>query len=238
MQILPYFRVFEQSKGINIDEDGFTSYPKFYRSLDVDQNECIFFENLNNRGFTMLDKHREITLNHIRLYVNALAKFHAISFAINDQQPEKFKQLTSNLTDIYMYEVDEAAAGAYHALQADYLLKILSAPDDAHLYLKLKDFFAKGAFHVGIENIKQQLNESATVILHGDAHQNNTMFRYDCNDNPVDICLIDWQLSRRASPIIDFIQFVFFCMTKEMRDIHYDDLLKTYHDQLSTHIRR
>lgn len=235
---MPYFRKFEQLKGVNVEEDGFIAYPKCYRTVDVDQNECILLEDLNDRGFTMLDHHsKEFTVYHVRLFLSALAKFHSISFAINDQQPEQFKQLTSSLTDICMYE-GNAVAETYYAQQAEIILKAISGADDAHLYAKVKEYFAKGALNVGIENIERELNESATVFSYGDAHQNNIMFRRNSSGDPVEICLIDWQLSRRASPIIDFVFFVFCCTTKEMRDIHYDDLLKTYHEHLSTQIRR
>lgn len=223
-------------KGVNVDTDGFNAYPKCYHTLDTDQNECILLEDLNNRGFKILDNSsKEITVDHARLFLEALAKFHAISIAISDQQPEKFKQLTSNLTDVYVFK-GNATADVFYAAQAESLLKTCSAPSDAHLYRKLKEFFAKGAHNVALEIIEQEISESATVISYGDAHQNNTL--YDSNENPVKICFIDWQLSRHASPAIDFIYFVFFCTTKEMRDIHYEHLLKTYHNSLSAHIRR
>lgn len=238
LQILPYFRKFEQSKGVSDDEDGFNAYPECYRTVDADQNECILLEDLNSSGFTTLDHHsEETTVDHVRLFLNALAKFHAISFAINDQQPEKFKQLTSSLSDIYMYK-GNVVAEAYYAYEAENVLKAVSGADDAHLYAKVKEFFAKGALNVGIESIERELNEMATVISCGDAYLCNTMFKNDSNGNPVEISLIDWQLSRHASPVIDFVYFVFSCTTKEMRDIHYDNLLKTYHDHLSAHIRR
>lgn len=238
LQVLPYFRMFEQSKGVNIDTDGFIAHPKCYRTLDTDPNECLFLEDLENHGFTMLDNiNKEVTVEHVRLFLNALAQFHAISFAINDQEPEKFKQLSSNLSDIHWYRGNVAAA-AYYDAQAENFLKTLSAPDDAPLYQKLKDVFAKGAFNVGLEITEQALNESATVLSFGDAHYQNTLFRHDTNGNPVEVCFIDWQLSRHESPVIDFIYFVFCCTTKEIRDIHYEHLLKTYHDQLSAHIRR
>lgn len=225
-------------KGVNIDDGGFIEYPKCYRTMDLDQNECSLLEDLNSRGFTKLEQFsKEITVEHVRLFLNALAKFHAHSFAINDQDPEKFKQLTSNLTDIYMYK-GNAVANAYYAAEAENVLSSLSTPDDIHLYVKVKEFFAKGALDVGIESIERELNESATVISYGDAYPINTMFKYDSNGNPVEICLVDWQLSRHSSPVIDFVHFVFSCTTKEMRDIHYEDLLKTYHDHLSAHIRR
>lgn len=237
-EVLPYFREFEQTKGVNGDNGGFIEYPKCYQTMDLDQNECVLLEDLKGRGFTKSDQHStEMTVEHVRLYLSTLAKFHAISFVLKEQEPEKFKQLTSNLTDIYMSK-SSLVADAYYAAEAENFLQALSSPDDAHLYSKVKEFFAKGALNVGIDSVERELNESATVISYGDAYQRSMSFKYDSNGHPIGISLIDWQLSRHGSPMIDFIHFVFSCTTKEMRDIHYEDLLKTYHDHLTAHIRR
>lgn len=133
---------------------------------------------------------------------------------------------------------ENVTAEHFFAAQADNFLKFFSAPNDAHLYQKLKEFFANGAFNVGLEVMERQSSESAKVIGYGDAYQNNTLFRHDSNGNPAEICFIDMQMSRYASPVIDLIYFIFTSTTKQMRDIHYEYLLKTYHDQLSAHIRR
>ena len=64
------------------------------------------------------------------------------------------------------------------------------------------------------------------------------MFTYDNNGKPIDVNFLDWQTTRHASPIIDIVYFMFCCTTKELRDAHYDDFLKVYHNSLSAHVRR
>lgn len=44
--------------------------------------------------------------------------------------------------------------------------------------------------------------------------------------------MIDFQLSRYASPALDIAFFIYSCTTEELRAQYYDDLLKTYHDNL------
>lgn len=98
LQVLPYFRKFEELKGVDIDNGGFIEYPKCYQTVDLDQNECTLLEDLKSRGFSLTN----IPMTWVLImfsYFWAL-KYHAISFAINVQQPEEFKRLTANLTDI------------------------------------------------------------------------------------------------------------------------------------------
>lgn len=237
-KVLPYFRAFEKSKGVNIEGNGFAEYPKCYRTIDVKPDECLMLEDLRNRDFEMINRHtNEMTVDHVRLYLQALAKYHAVSLAMKDQRPEKFQEFASNVMEIFMQRNNGSFQGLL-AMQIKYISNTVSADEDAHLLAKLKKMFEKGAFNVAVDCIEAELSEAATVISYGDANQNNSMFRYDENRKPTEICLLDWQASREASPIIDVIFFIFCSTTKELRDAHYDDLLKLYHESLSAHIQR
>lgn len=59
------------------------------------------------------------------------------------------------------------------------------------------------------------------------------MFKYGEKNEVVEACLIDWQISRYASPVCDILYYVFCCTEKDMRDKHYDSWLKVYHESLT-----
>lgn len=44
--------------------------------------------------------------------------------------------------------------------------------------------------------------------------------------------MIDFQLARYASPVLDIMFFIYSCTEEELRVQYYDDLLKTYHENL------
>lgn len=50
---------------------------------------------------------------------------------------------------------------------------------------------------------------------------------------PQHICLIDFQIARCASPVLDLLYFLFTSTTKELRDKHLDEVLSIYHTALS-----
>lgn len=64
------------------------------------------------------------------------------------------------------------------------------------------------------------------------------LYKYNDNGNPTNVYIVDWQMTRYASPICDIVYFIFTSTMKEMRDKHYDDFLKTYHESLSYHLNR
>lgn len=225
-------------KGVNIEADGFTEYPKCYRTVDVDINEGLIFEDLDIRGFITIDRRtEEITAEHVLLVMRVLGKFHAISFALKDQQPEKFNEIASNLDEVFVRRHD-AHMRACFTKQAECVFTALAAEEDADLLVKVKELYEKEAIDIAADCLDLELTGPATVITHGDAWQNNTMFRYDSNGKPVDVSFLDWQTVRRSSSIIDIVYYVFCCTTKELRDAHYESFLMTYHDSLSAQIRR
>lgn len=52
------------------------------------------------------------------------------------------------------------------------------------------------------------------------------------------ICLLDFQLSRYSSPVLDILYNIFTSTDKQSRAASYDELLKTYHSSLSNTIEK
>lgn len=234
---MPFLCEFERSKIVDIEKNGFTEYPKSYAAVDVDLNEGLIFEDLSVRGFTTVDRHKEdITADHVYLVMKILGKFHAISFALKDQQPDKFNELTSNLSEVFVRKDDERL-GEIINQHSEKLLKVVSGDKDDHLLTKVKKLCDKGLYSSATDCLELEDTEFASVIGHGDIWQNNTMFRYEHNGKPIEVCLLDWQTSRHSSPVIDIVYFIFCCTTKTLRDAHYDNFLDTYYESLSEHIK-
>lgn len=235
---MPFFREFQESKGVILKEDGFIEYPKCLRCVDIEPSECVFLEDMSVRGFSIIDRYTEdVTFDHVRLVMESLAKFHAISFALKDQQPEKFKELSSELTELFVRREVPFMKEWYNKMM-DNIFYIFSSEEDADLLSKLKKLRETDIVDIAYDCANMTHAESATVISHGDCWQNNIMFKYDTNKKPIEVSLLDWQVSRHSSPIIDIVYFLFICTTKELRDAHYDEFLWIYHNTLSTHIRR
>ncbi|XP_031627331.1 uncharacterized protein LOC116343428 [Contarinia nasturtii] len=233
-KVLPILRKFEQLKGAY----HFDEYPKCYKTVDVDINECLLLEDLTVRNFTVIDRHHaDLTPDHVRLVMKTLGKFHAISFALKDQEPQVFKELTSNLDEILIRKDDDKLRDFFNK-QSEHVFNSVSSEEDTELFDKVYKFYEKDVLDIAVDCLDLNAADGATVISHGDAWQNNIMFRHDRNGKPVQMALIDWQTTRHSSPIIDIIYFLFCCTTKELRDNYYEEMLNVYHVNLSTHMRR
>jgi hypothetical protein len=57
--------------------------------------------------------------------------------------------------------------------------------------------------------------------------------KVDGREIPVKAKMIDFQLARYGSPVLDIMFFIYSCTTQDLREQYFDDLLKTYHDNLS-----
>lgn len=51
------------------------------------------------------------------------------------------------------------------------------------------------------------------------------------------VCILDWQITRYCSPVLDLLYNIFSGTDKKFRDQHFDTCLNTYYTSLSTTIR-
>lgn len=234
---MPYFRLFEQSKDLPLEEC-FNEYAKCYRTIDEESNECLLLEDLSIRNLAIIDLFtKEVTVDHARLVMKVLGKLHAFSFALKDQQPEKFKELSSDLAEEILLP---GADNMRHFLneRSETIMNVLSDEKHSHILIKMENLFKRDAIDILGDCLDLESTGSASVIIHGDAWQNNIMFGYDKSGKPNEICFLDWQVCRHASPIIDIVYFMFCCTTKHLRDLHYENLLKIYYESLAAHTKR
>lgn len=64
------------------------------------------------------------------------------------------------------------------------------------------------------------------------------MFKYDENDNPIDILFLDFQVTFWNTPIIDLLYFFISSVNNELRANEFDNLIKFYHENLSDNLKR
>lgn len=237
--VYPVLERFQREKGITLDEagGGFYQIPRCLKTCVEEYKEAIFMADLKQDGFEMFDRHKEQGVEHFRLVVRTLARLHALSFALRDQHPERFEPFR-DMIDLFSTREDDASMEQWFQALVTRALETLDEKAEPEVYERTRAAL-KVNFMDGIKELtKGSRAEPYAVICHGDSWNNNIMFKHDENDTPVDIRLLDWQICRYASPVLDLMYFIFTASTKTFRDRHYEDLLNLYHDTLSDFLRR
>ena len=74
--------------------------------------------------------------------------------------------------------------------------------------------------------------------LAADAWNNNMMYKFDENGKPVEMKMVDWQVTRLGHPATDVVQFLFTSTSPETLRDHKQDLLNYYFDVLSSSMEK
>ncbi|XP_035726426.1 uncharacterized protein LOC118443476 [Vespa mandarinia] len=230
-EILPIFNNFLRNYNMSID-----NIPLMYKYSDTDKEEILILEDLKVKNYIMKET-KFLDYPHARLALRSLGKFHAYSFAIRVKDPEAFKILKLINEPLFYRETSRFINQDMYARTkalCDIVEKSLEN-EDKRYQEKFREF-AKNIFNIMIEIVQGSNAEPYAVVNHGDAWTNNFLFKYKENERtyePEDLCFLDFQICRYASPVLD-ICYTLFCSTLyEIRNENYDELLRNYYDSFS-----
>lgn len=172
LQVLHEFHELQEMCGIIPEENGFHEYPAFYSFIDVECHEAILLEDLKERSYEMLEyRDYEVTYDHAHLAMTALGKYHAMSFAMKDKQPDKFKNIIAKFGKCFSEEMkpfyDNCESTIYKVVKNDDIVK------------KLKNKLGESLYAAVQATTNELKNGPCAVIGHGDFKINNMLFKYD-----------------------------------------------------------
>lgn len=234
-KIIPGFVDFQAARSVT---DPFDAFPTCYAAHVDGENDYIVLEDLGQYGFQTAVRQQGLDIVHCRKIMQTLGRFHAMSFAIRDQDPMLFKRLTGAVEETYYadkfrkwYEpffLDQIVVAA-DAVTREY-------PGSA-IERKMHEFTGISCrLYDTMVRLTHSTNQYS-VLGHGDCWTPNFLMTYEDGEGghrvPKIVKVIDYQLSRYASPAIDLSFFFYSCTSQELREMHYDELLKVYHNNLS-----
>lgn len=174
-KLLPAFVRFQREKGLN-EADSFLSFPKVY-ACEVNAANNLYvliMEDLTVKNFKMWPKHEMITLDHELLVLRELAKFHAISFAMQDQQPQQFVEF-KQLTDVIFDVIINGSLKCHFDKTVERAAMAMEKPKTR----KIMEHFSK-SYTKSMENLLLgDISTEFAVIRHADPWNNNFLFSYD-----------------------------------------------------------
>ncbi|KAK4884249.1 hypothetical protein RN001_000520 [Aquatica leii] len=237
-KILVEFARIQEEKQI---QHPFKSYAKYLTSSFIPPNESIIMEDMTQWGYQIEDREQPLDYNHVKLVMREYGRFHALSFALRDQKPMLFEEISKNVKEIifnYPAYLKGFMANVI-STQIDRVMNALDPVQHHSAYQKCLKF----KMHA-IESIRSSVQASVAgnygVVCHGDCWTNNILFKHsDLTEtkNPSELCFIDWQLAQLGSPVLDLTTFLFLSTNKEFRDIYYDDVIQEYYNSFSAFLK-
>ncbi|RZB73450.1 EcKinase, DUF1679, and/or APH domain containing protein [Asbolus verrucosus] len=208
--------------------------PHCYATQATGTSEVLILENLKPKGYQLWDRKTPMDFDHTKLVLETFGKWHALSLAVKTQKPDIFEKLTRNtrntfseflskakVTDFIWEKFDESREHLIFAHELEALKKLDFNREDV-------DYIINGLF---FEDPKYH------VFLHGDCWTNNFLFQYNKNSTkPLDMRLIDWQMSGLGSPVLDLSYFFYCCCWNDV-DENLEEWLQIYYDSLTNQLK-
>lgn len=201
--------------------------PLSARYMPTNLNNVIVLEDLQQLGYKMANRHTGLDLEHCEMTVRALARFHAASVALHNSDPVCMDMYSEGL----FKDTEEGRERMHKHFSIN--LKILASgiekwPGFEHCADKIRKMIPT-AIDQMIKFLKPK-KDSLNVLNHGDCWVNNIMFHYSQETGKVDdIRLVDFQLARFSSPVLDLQYFLCTSTNEEVRFRQRDHLLSEYH---------
>ncbi|KAB7500114.1 hypothetical protein Anas_04970, partial [Armadillidium nasatum] len=214
--------------------------PKLFSKNLEKGKEVIVTENLRTQGFKMHDRKVGLDFNHSILVVNEIGRLHASSVLFEEELYPKtlletFPEFKRSFLDPnhYSFEMfrDYFRGDAEDA--KNFLLK--AGPK----YEKCVKWLSKHSqemvdFYIEVFSSKKPFD----VLVHADCYTNNLLFKYNEDNIPVDVRLVDLQLSVKATPVADLLYFLYSSISGDFRSQNMKTLITAYYESFCNVFRR
>jgi thiamine kinase-like enzyme len=205
--------------------------PLSARYLPTRRKNIIVLEDLQHLGYKMANRQAGLDLEHCKMAVRSLARFHALSVALHKTDPSSMDMYSEG-----MYKNTKERRENLK-LHFEFSLNTIASmtekwPGYEKYSNKIRALIPTSTDQI-IKSVEPK-KDSLNVLNHGDYWVNNIMFHYCPKTGKVDdAILIDFQIARFASPALDLQYFLCTSTNDDMRFRQTDLLLSEYHTELS-----
>ncbi|KAG7204917.1 hypothetical protein KM043_005309 [Ampulex compressa] len=233
--IMPSYNELERECGIEEDQL-FDVLPKFYGyrlsldpELDFDDNAVILLENLKARGYYTADRSKGYDLEHSKVAIRAMARFHALGMGVKYKKPEDFEVLKkrSKCVELQSHNFDTIHQGIFKKIEEDPVIsQYIGRCSNA-----LKDMLTVGSWTAVPD-------EPWSTIIHADFWVNNIMFHRDENGTVDDVKFVDFQNYLFFSPLREMVFYLFCSVDDTVDNEQIEGLMTLYYETFTSTLRR
>ncbi|XP_030572035.1 uncharacterized protein LOC115770764 [Drosophila novamexicana] len=225
-KVLPKFEEILREAGDNTR----LCVPCIYCSLNP--RKVMIFEDLVPQGYTIIRK-RNATIDELKLAFLKLAKWHAVSVHMLQEQPDYLQELKYGL-----FEIPNMRQDPFCTTGMRKFLDLLEEIPELRKYIphfkKMENDYVDRLGAVMQEYRNNRQPNGYYVLCHGDFHLKNMMFKHKANGSLEDVMLLDFQISNICPITIDLIYAVYMLMGIEDRHNNYKELINYYFSEFLT----
>ncbi|XP_014281500.1 uncharacterized protein [Halyomorpha halys] len=224
-----------QKMDILMEEFRDTEGPLWCQLIHFNQPDSTFvLEDLKGSGFSTVDRTELQDLEHARLALRSLGKFHAMAKVLEERElisKDDYKPWP------FLYNEEFYRAIVFGGLMA--LVKGMRAwgvewIDTANVLSKItfKEFVRR------MKNCANLGDDIFRCVNHGECWNSNMMFKYNWEGEPIAMRFIDFQFSHYDSPCLDLIYYIYTSIKPNLRRQNYKSLIIFYYDSLMSSLNR
>ncbi|XP_058795107.1 uncharacterized protein LOC131666458 [Phymastichus coffea] len=213
-EMLPVYR------SLYVEE--FDVVPKFFGArlsaepdtYEVDDDAVILLENLKEAKYVMENRFKGLTMDHMRIALPAIARFHAIGMAIKQKNPTFFAKIKRYARPLDM--PDAMISPLIIGMQ----LVIKKEPQLAGYYERVMALYKCGKTVNCFLQTTLEPDDPWACIVHRDLWNNNVMFHIDEQSQKIDAFkFFDFQNYCFSSPMTDLLFFLFSSMQRDLANV-------------------
>ncbi|XP_016952195.1 uncharacterized protein LOC108026015 [Drosophila biarmipes] len=209
-QVLPEFERILRQAGDNTK----LFVPCIYHSLEP--RRVMIFEDLVPHGYSVI-RDRPVALEELKSAFSKLAKWHAVSMKVINEQPAFLEEFKYGLFDIPAIQSDPFITTGMKTF-VEMLDKLPELQKYKGYFEKIQDKYLERLENEMQEYHKSRRNDGYYVLCHGDFHLRNMMFKSNKETgNHEDIMLVDFQMSNLCPITVDLTYSIYMLMESEQR---------------------
>lgn len=234
-KLIPAYRLLEKEYGIK-ESELFNILPLYYGSrlsldpsIEFDDNAAILLENLKYRGYYTGRRDIGYDLEHSKLAIRTLARFHALGIAMKHKKPDEFAKIkkASETVKINFDDFED-----WHVKILDGIMK---DPDTSMHYDKCEKILKDKDL---LEKWFMEPEEPWATVVHSDFWVNNIMFHSDNDGHVDDVKFIDFQNYVYSKPVRELIFYLHSSVNKDVWENHLDELADLYYESFISILKR
>ncbi|XP_033350250.1 uncharacterized protein LOC117233786 [Bombus vosnesenskii] len=224
-KIIPKFEMFVKEK----NQPQALCIPRHFASVMDGENDFIALEDVTFLGYEVIGRQNSLDEEQFKMILKSIARFHAVSLAFKDQNPHEFREIVEYLHETYYSNEHWNWYKRFHEKILDITKNALAIEyPDSEAEKRLKSYKVQDLYQKATELCNRKYH-STSVVSQGDSWIPNYMIRKITEHEAL---ILDFQLARCASPVLDLSTTFYSCTDKALWDEKFDILLQFYYNEL------